>query len=52
MPHPFIAGAEITERWCSDHCYGVELQEQTASMVRAQRIGRAAQQTSEERDSV
>ena len=46
MPHPFAAGENIADRWCSSHCYGVELQEQTMQHVRRQRIGRA---TSEER---
>lgn len=41
-------GRQVAERWCSDHCYGVELQEQTARMIRAQRIGNAAPRQHEE----
>jgi hypothetical protein len=36
-------GEVVADRWCSDHCYAVELKEQSVRLVRAQRMGREAQ---------
>lgn len=38
MPHPFAPGEMIADRWCSDHCYGVELPEQSQRACRASRM--------------
>lgn len=50
MPHPFVPGEMIADRWCSDHCYGVELLEQSQRACRASRIQGAAR-PSEEREA-
>lgn len=38
MPHPFATGENIADRWCSSHCYGVELREQSVKHCRSSRI--------------
>jgi hypothetical protein len=47
MPHPFAHGEMIADRWCSDHCYGVELLEQSQRACRASRMRNAAGRTEE-----
>ena len=42
MPHPFATGEMIADRWCSDHCYGVELLEKSQQACRAHRMHGAA----------
>ena len=51
IPHPFVAGELIADLWCSDHCYNVELREQSMRLVRAQRMQQAAGASGGERNT-
>ena len=49
IPHPAAPGELVADRWCSDHCYGVELLEQSQRACRASRMRAGGQR--EEREA-